>query len=73
MKRSEMLNILYTSIVTHMNCMCCESENDFADRVLSAIEESGMVMEGRNGHNGWDPEAEDAFIPFDPNRKSGAV
>lgn len=42
MKRSEMLNILGSAIVEHLNCYCCSSDEEMYDKILSTLENAGM-------------------------------
>lgn len=44
MKRSEMVEILKASVITHMNCgyECCNTDDKMYSKILELLEKAGM-------------------------------
>lgn len=43
MKRDEMVQILWSETVEHMNCMCCNTDYEIYSKVLQKLEDHGML------------------------------
>lgn len=55
MKRSEMIKILQSSFIEHMNCVdCCNTDDQMYNKILGDIEQAGMMPPAYNLNEGCD-------------------
>lgn len=62
MKRSQMIEILQETVQDHMNCQCCQTDDEMYSKMLKTLEDAGMMppvttlLPLNIKDNGWDPE-----------------
>lgn len=69
MKRSDMLKILRNAFIEHMNCSCCDTEDQMYSKILLILEQQGMMppvtmlSHLKVLDSSWDPEPQKDKYP----------